>query len=174
MKNVLILSLLFFFAFSCNKSTTNKNDKDKSQPDHLISNTFKPSGHVDIIIFEVDLRRNRGKNKDYKPCDCRYCLGFCNFRWFPAFNASVASVAVGKNETATDLGTVYFLGDVDSDELLVSDTFYIDEDVAILDEGGNHDFYIKSGEYIYTEELGHVVYDGDTLPYKGYINVDLY
>jgi len=170
MKNVLILSLLFFFAFSCNKSTTNKNDKDKSQPDHLISNTFKPNGHVNVIIFEVDLRRSRGKNKDNKPCNCQYCLGFCNFRWFPGFSKATATIGVWKDDESSN-ATIFFFKPLDAEDLSVSNTYYIDEDVDVLDGEGNPVFKINSGTYEYKSESGTVGWNGDSIEYHGYIDV---
>ncbi|HTO14286.1 MAG TPA: hypothetical protein VLZ83_00835 [Edaphocola sp.] len=171
MKKTLFLSTIGFLALAiiliaCNKDSLINKQNSTSNSNNQLSTM---SGGVDILIFSVNLNRNKGKSRDFKPCECRRCGGFCDFVWFPLFKkeASTATIGLQKN-SADNIATIFFVAPVDSD-LSYNPIYYVDEDVVI--NNVEDTFHLHSGEYDYTFEEGTFEWEGETFNYHGKIQV---
>lgn len=74
-------------------------------------------------------------------------------------------------DPTADNAIIYFLALVDTAELAVSSTYYIDEDIEIADSEGHTVFHINSGTYNFEEGTGTVSWNNETIPFNASIDV---
>lgn len=131
-----------------------------------------------IRIFTVEIHRPVGKtNRHGQPCECRICVGFCDFEWFPDFSysgpegndATLAIEAIGEN-----LVRMYFFDSLDLDgaymDRLNNPLFHIDENI-LLDDGESTTI-IFAGEYSLYLEGGILETEEGEFEYNSFIDVE--
>lgn len=115
----------------------------------------------------IQLHRKNGTKKGEgaesgKSCNCVRCFGAC---W-----AKLADEADPENTVMDDLGggtaKIYLLVEPD-DDVTVDATFFVDENVEVLNAG----ITISSGEYSYSNTGGTVTLNGTPRTYYGTVVV---
>lgn len=176
MRKAILVTIICFVSLAivliaCNKDSIKLDQASRNQGTAQSNQNLMTTSGIDVLIFKVELRRVKGTNKDHKPCNCVYCLGFCEFEWFPHFKPSTASIAL-ERDVVNNIATIYFLAPLD-DDVEVNPTYYVDEDVLVHDGDGGG-FQIESGEYVYTPEAGSVDWEGQSLNYHGKMVVETF
>lgn len=158
----LFLALVGIGIVACQKISENPGSSTNTE---VSSNSSVEKVGPGFRIFTVQLHRPEGKiNHSGVDCNCVFCAGFCEFKWFPdRFNAPTVGVDFISGTTAR----LYFFDDLDVDDVSTP-IFYIDNDVLIP---GDEDVTLESGEYSVNASEGVIEFDHESYAYNSYIDV---
>lgn len=178
MKNLIYVGLFFTILgvgfVGCEKESVTETQNLKTENE---SGLVQKAAGPGIRIFTVEIHRPAGKtNKHGQQCECRICLGFCDFEWFPDFSysgsegndATLATEALGDNVIR-----MYFFDAMDLDGADIDDLnnplFHIDENILL--EDGENTTIIFAGEYSLNLERGILETEEGRFEYNSYIDV---